>query len=74
LVESSSPEFDDIALRSLDAVYAAFFGPQVAYGVPVWAIGAGANMAFRREAFERVGVFDERLGAGATGCSEDFAL
>ncbi|WP_445148643.1 alkaline phosphatase family protein [Baekduia sp. Peel2402] len=24
----SSPEFDDIALRSLDAVYAAFFGPQ----------------------------------------------
>jgi len=53
---------------------AAFFEPQVAYGVPVWAIGAGANMAFRREAFDRVGLFDERLGAGATGCSEDSEL
>lgn len=37
----------------------------------VWRIGAGANMAFRRTAFERAGVFDERLGAGASGCSED---
>lgn len=40
-------------------------------GVPVWRIGAGANMAIRRVAFERVGLFDERLGAGAAGCSED---
>ncbi|MDQ3556903.1 MAG: glycosyltransferase [Gemmatimonadota bacterium] len=40
-------------------------------GVPVWHIGAGANMAFRREVFARVGLFDERLGAGASGCSED---
>ena len=31
-------------------------------------------MAFRREAFERVGLFDERLGAGAAGCSEDSEL
>lgn len=38
---------------------------------PVWEIGAGANMAIRREAFARVGMFDLRLGAGATGCSED---
>ncbi|MGH3080263.1 MAG: glycosyltransferase [Gaiellaceae bacterium] len=38
---------------------------------PVWKIGAGANMAVRREAFEHVGHFDERLGAGAAGCSED---
>jgi GT2 family glycosyltransferase len=51
-----------------------FFAPQVGFGVPVWAIGAGANMAFRREAFERVGLFDERLGAGASGCSEDSEL
>jgi len=28
-------------------------------------------MAFRREAFEHVRFFDERLGAGASGCSED---
>jgi len=44
------------------------------HGVPVWRIGAGANMAFRREAFEEVGLFDERLGAGASGCSEDSEL
>jgi GT2 family glycosyltransferase len=41
------------------------------YGVPVWRVGAGASMAFRRSAFDAVGVFDERLGAGASGCSED---
>ena len=51
-----------------------FFEPQKPYGVPVWRIGAGANMAFRREAFDEVGLFDERLGAGATGCSEDSEL
>lgn len=40
-------------------------------GPQVWRIGAGANMAFRRELFARLGGFDERLGAGASGCSED---
>lgn len=40
-------------------------------GPHVWRIGAGANMAFRRSVFERVGLFDTRLGAGASGCSED---
>ena len=40
-------------------------------GVPVWNIGAGANMAFRREAFEIAGYFDERLDMGAAGCSGD---
>ena len=43
-------------------------------GVPAWRLGAGSNMAFRREAFARVGFFDERLGAGASGCSEDSEL
>jgi GT2 family glycosyltransferase len=43
-------------------------------GVPVWHVGAGANMAFRRDAFDRVGLFDERLGAGTSGCSEDSEL
>lgn len=42
-----------------------------AYGAPVWYIGAGANMAFRKAIFEKVGLFDDRLGAGASGCSED---
>ncbi len=48
-----------------------FFQVTQHLGVPVWRIGAGANMAFRRQAFELVGDFDERLGAGASGCSED---
>lgn len=38
---------------------------------PVWEIGAGANMAFRREVFQVVGMFDERLDVGAAGCSGD---
>lgn len=38
---------------------------------PVWKVGAGANMAFRRAALVKAGPFDERLGAGAAGCSED---
>lgn len=48
-----------------------FFKQHQRQGVPVWDIGAGANMAFRREIFEKVGAFDPRLGAGAAGCSED---
>ncbi len=51
-----------------------FFAPQVSSSPPVWAIGAGANMALRRRAFDLVGPFDERLGAGAAGCSEDSEL
>jgi GT2 family glycosyltransferase len=48
-----------------------FFTSMVKRGVPVWLIGAGANMAFRRVVFRKVGLFDTRLGAGASGCSED---
>ena len=48
-----------------------FFELMKSRGVPVWSIGAGANMAFRRKIFDIVGDFDERLGAGASGCSED---
>ncbi len=43
-------------------------------GVPAWRVGAGANMAFRRQVFDLVGYFDERLGAGSAGCSEDSEL
>jgi glycosyltransferase involved in cell wall biosynthesis len=52
----------------------AFFTKMKSRGVPVWRIGAGANMAFRRKAFDLIGNFDERLGAGASGCSEDSEL
>lgn len=48
-----------------------YFKTNLATGPRVWEIGAGANMAFRRTVFDRAGYFDERLGAGAAGCSED---
>lgn len=51
-----------------------FFAETCPMGAQVWRIGAGANMAFRRSLFERIGLFDERLGAGASGCSEDSEL
>ncbi|GGC26658.1 hypothetical protein GCM10011371_12800 [Novosphingobium marinum] len=55
------------------------FGPRFLESRP-WdapyldAIGAGASMALRRAALDDVGPFDERLGAGAAGCSEDTEL
>ena len=49
----------------------AFFERNRDQGCPVWQIGAGASMAFRRGAFEKVGYFDERLDVGAAGCSGD---
>lgn len=48
-----------------------FFAADKGTGCEVWKIGAGANMAFHRRAFELAGDFDPRLGAGAAGCSED---
>ena len=57
--------------RTFDARY---FARMRARGVPVWRVGAGANMAVRRDVFGRIGLFDERLGAGAAGCSEDSEL
>ena len=41
------------------------------YSAPAWEIGAGANMAFRRDIFRLAGGFDERLDVGASGCSGD---
>lgn len=48
-----------------------YFLDHLTYGVPAWDIGAGANMAFKREAFLVAGLFDERLDVGAAGCSGD---
>ena len=50
---------------------ARFFSHTQGAGSPVWDVGAGANMAFRRQAFVRFGRFDERLDVGAAGCSGD---
>lgn len=42
------------------------------WGPPLWELGAGANMAVRRDMALRVGGFDERLGAGVLGgCGDD---
>jgi GT2 family glycosyltransferase len=50
----------------------AYFAALREKGVPVWSIGAGANMAVRRLAFERGYRFDTRLGPGVFGgCGED---
>jgi GT2 family glycosyltransferase len=48
-----------------------YFTSHMHNGVPAWDIGAGANMAFRREIFDLAGFFDERLDVGAAGCSGD---
>ncbi|MEP6583933.1 MAG: glycosyltransferase family 2 protein [Ginsengibacter sp.] len=48
-----------------------YFEKTLRNGPPVWEIGAGANMAFKKAVFEEVGYFNECLGAGASGCSED---
>lgn len=50
---------------------AAYFEKHKEEGVPVWDIGAGANMAFRKSLFQQIGYFDERLDVGAAGCSGD---
>jgi glycosyltransferase involved in cell wall biosynthesis len=49
----------------------AFFYATLSKGVPVWTIGAGANMAFRKSIFTATGYFDERLDVGAAGCNGD---
>jgi GT2 family glycosyltransferase len=48
-----------------------YFATHRHHGCPVWRIGAGASMAFRRETFASVGYFDERLDVGAAGCCGD---
>jgi glycosyltransferase involved in cell wall biosynthesis len=49
-----------------------FLNPKINSIWPVFNIGAGANMAFRKTALEKVNFFDERLDAGAAaGCYGD---
>lgn len=48
-----------------------FLIDNLAEGPAVWEIGAGANMAFRKSVFDKVGYFDERLDVGAAGCNGD---
>jgi glycosyltransferase involved in cell wall biosynthesis len=57
--------------KTYDEVY---FRSSLNSGPPVWEIGAGANMAFRKNTFNEIGYFDERLDVGAAGCSGDSEL
>ncbi|MEJ5961885.1 glycosyltransferase family 2 protein [Pedobacter immunditicola] len=43
-------------------------------GPPVWEIGAGANMAFRKSILNKTGYFNEILDVGAAGCNGDSEL
>ncbi len=52
----------------------AYYAQTRGRGCPVWEIGAGASMAFRSCIFEKIGPFDVRLDAGASGCSGDSEL
>ena len=55
-----------------DKVYGKdYFDQTLSFGPPIWEIGAGANMAFRKSVLEEVGYFDERLDVGAAGCNGD---
>jgi glycosyltransferase involved in cell wall biosynthesis len=48
-----------------------FVQPRANPIAPVWNIGAGANMAFRKSVFETAGYFNELLDVGAAGCNGD---
>jgi glycosyltransferase involved in cell wall biosynthesis len=48
-----------------------FYSQHRGHGCPVWDIGAGASQAFRRDVFDVIGLFDERLDVGAAGCCGD---
>ncbi|MEX8546205.1 MAG: glycosyltransferase family 2 protein [Mucilaginibacter sp.] len=48
-----------------------FIKENLKVGPKVWDIGAGANMAFRKQVLAKVNWFDERLDVGAAGCSGD---
>ena len=43
-------------------------------GVPTWQIGGSGNLAMWRSTFMQLGGFDELLGGGRAGCSEDTEL
>ncbi|MBC7139546.1 MAG: glycosyltransferase, partial [Defluviimonas sp.] len=56
----------------LPLVYDREFLDEAEGSPPVWNIGAGANMAVRRQRVLELGGFDERVGPGAAGgCGDD---
>ncbi len=67
------PQTDPATLRLVDLYRTV---PRIEYDTTVSSVHSlnGANFFMTRELFERVGGFDERLGPGASGTSEDVEL
>jgi len=66
-----SPEDNDIEILQLLQRYRTI--PRLDFSSDVGELRSlnGANIAVRRQVFDRVGLFNERLGPGASGTSED---
>jgi GT2 family glycosyltransferase len=68
------PECEDPEILQLIRRYRTI--PHLEFQKPVRDLHSlnGANIAVRREVFDRIGFFNERLGPGASGTSEDVEL
>ena len=71
IIRLPSPEKEDPEIRTLVARYRTI--PTLEHDPQIKEVHSlnGANFFVSREAFDRVGGFDERLGPGAAGTSED---
>jgi GT2 family glycosyltransferase len=70
-VRLQSPAGDDLEVQRLNQRYRTI--PMVEYKSSLKEVRSlnGSNFFLRRDAFDRIGGFDERLGPGASGTSED---
>ena len=73
-IQLQSPDADDPEVQKLIQRFRTI--PNINFGSRTERLHSlnGANFVVLREALERVGVFDERLGPGASGTSEDVEL
>ncbi len=74
VIRVASPEADDPQISQLLDRYRTI--PRVDYGPEIQNLTSlnGANVVIYREVLDRIGHFDQRLGPGAAGTSEDVEL